>query len=69
MIRWPECVPLPEDRRADTHVMLCPQTVKEVDDFRRAHRWEMPWLCATRSLFIETAVRYLLRTLNVSVAG
>lgn len=61
---WIDCVPAPDEPKNDVHARLNPQTIEDIDAYRRKNRWEYPYLCSTRSLFIETAVRFLLAHLK-----
>ena len=61
---WAECLPLPETPKKTTSIRLDPQLIEEIDTYRHLNRWEMPWLTATRSAFLETAARFLLKTLK-----
>ncbi len=66
---WETCLPQPGEPRKDYHARLTPSTVAEIDQFRRENRWKMPYLVATRSLFVETACKFLLKTLKTGPNG
>jgi len=68
-IDWVDSLPGPEVRRITYSARIDSAVVEEIDAFRRQHKANLPWLCATRSLFIETAVRHLLKTLKSTGAG
>jgi len=66
---WTESICDPNTPRKDFHTRLTPATVAEIDAFRKENRWKLPFLCATRSLFLETAARFLLATLKSGPIG
>lgn len=63
-IDWETCIPLENEARARYTVRLSPETVEELDAFRHDNRWNLPWITSTRSNFIETAVRFLLKVVK-----